>query len=265
MTVRLGAVGFLNARPLVAALESNPVFSVTYSSPSACATRLREERIDVGLIPAIEYALNPQDYFIVPQVSIASREEVLTVRLFHTISPEQIARVALDTSSLTSVALVKILLSALFDAEPEFVDEPPDLERMLERADAALLIGDSVFSVLDVSIESIDLGRAWRDFTGLPFVFAFWAGRSGSLSPREASELVQAARTGNALIPQLASTFAARHSAAVSSAVYERYLRDNICFELGEQEIEGLYLFYSQAQARGLIEAVPELRFFELG
>ena len=260
MSVRLGAVAFLNARPLVVSLEANPCFDVTFSVPSACARQLRDGEIDVGQIPSIDYARSPEPYFILPQVAIGSRRDVLTVRLYHSEPIQQIRRVALDLSSLTSVALVRILLAECYSMVPDFIDAPPDLDAMLKQADAALLIGDSVFANLDTKVESVDLGRLWSDLTDLPFVYAFWAGRGGALSPSQASEMVQAAHDGEKHIARIAVEFAEDSGTA---RLYESYLRDNISFALGEREATGLERFYALARAHGLIGAVPELRFFE--
>lgn len=262
MSVRLGAVAFLNARPLVVSLETNPRFELSYSVPAVCAAALREGRIDLGLIPSIDYARSPEPYFIVPQVAIASRGEVLTVRLFYQGAPDQIARVAVDLSSLTSVALVRILLREQYQLDPEFIEAPPDLAGMLEVADAALLIGDLVFCTMDAEPASLDLGRAWTELTGLPFVFAFWAGRRGALSPAQTRQLVQARRQGQGQISGIARAFQQEWSG--SAELYERYLREHIYFDLGKAELAGLHRFYVLACEHGLIEAVPELRFYQM-
>lgn len=262
MSIRLGAVAFLNARPLVVPLESSRTFELSYSVPSACAAELRSGQIDLGLIPAIDYARSQDPYYIVPHVAIASRGEVFTVRLFYRGALDQVARVALDISSLTSVALVRILLREKYQLAPEFVDAPPDLESMLERAEAALLIGDPVFRHVDAAIASLDLGREWTELTGDPFVFAFWAGRQGVLSPAQTRQLVQAGRAGREQIPAIARSFA-RESTG-SNELYERYLREHIHFDLGAAELAGLRRFYGLAHEHGLIDSVPELRFYDM-
>lgn len=259
MSLRLGAVAFLNGRPLVASLEADPRFAVSFSVPSACARQLRTGAIELGQIPSIDYARSPEPYCILPQVAIGSRGDVLTVRLYHTCPPAQLRRVALDLSSLTSVALVRILLAECFAVTPEFVDAEPNLDAMLGRADGALLIGDSVFANLDTKTASLDLGRLWSDLTGLPFVYAFWAGRCGALTGAEAAALVCAARDGEGEIPRIAAEQAADEATA---RLYEEYLTSNISYALGQEEIAGLNRFYGLAEDHGLIGAVPPLRFF---
>lgn len=264
MNVRLGAVSYLNARPLTAGLEGMPhSFEIAHAVPSQCAAELHAGRIDLGLIPSIEYARGPEPYCMVPGVAIATRGPVLTVRLFWRGDLRDVRRVALDTSSRTSAALLRVLMREKFGMAPEFVAARPDLQEMLTLADAALLIGDAVFGAEDTGCESLDLGEEWVEFTGHPFVFAFWAGRPGALSPPQVDQLVQARDRGRARVREIARGFCAgQKEAGLPAAFYERYLTDHICFELGEAELTGLRAFYRLAHRHGLIPGVPELRFY---
>ena len=170
MKPRLGAVPYLNTRPLVVALERDPApFALSYSVPSRCARELADGTIDVGIIPAIEYARSTRPYWIVPDIAIGSQGPVLTVRLFCRRPLPQVERIALDTSSRTSVALLSILLREKFALTPQLIEAPPDLGAMLECADAALLIGDQVFPHLDGDMESLDLGREWTGYDRFAF------------------------------------------------------------------------------------------------
>lgn len=266
MSVRLGAVSYLNARPLTFFLEQiRSSFEIDYSVPSRCAADLHAGRIDLGLIPSIEYARGPEPYCIVPDVAIAARGEVLSVRLFWRGAFHRIGRVALDLSSRTSAVLLRVLLREKFRLEPEFVEAKPDLEGMLEIADAALLIGDAVFQVGDSGCESLDMGKEWVEFSGHPFVFAFWAGRAGALSPDQVRQMIQARDEGRERIEEIARDFYLKTDgwAEEGSAFYERYLSENIWFDLGEAELQGLRMFYDLAWKNGLIESVPELRFYQ--
>ena len=261
MSARLGAVSYLNTRPLVFALKRDRApFSLSYSLPSRCAVDLAEGHIDVGLIPSIEYARSPEPYYIAPEVAIASRGEVLTVRLFYLGELAQITKVALDLSSRTSVALVRILLSEKFGLNPLFVDAEPDLDAMLKIADAALLIGDPIFELLDLDCRSLDLGSEWNELTGLPFVFAFWAGREGALGKDEARVLIKAKEEGLGHIGEIAAAYSEERGG--DPALYERYLRRHIDCDLDEAALDGLRVFYAKSREHGLIDAVPELRFY---
>jgi chorismate dehydratase len=259
MKVRLGAVSFLNTRPLVVALEgAETPFALSYAVPSVCADQLRAGQVDLGLIPAIEYAHHPNAYCIVPGISLACRGEVLSVRLFCQKEVGQLRRVALDQSSRASAALLRILLRERYHLDPEFAEAPPDLDSMLAQADAALLIGDPVFR--QRHRPSLDLGLMWQELTGLPFVFALWAGRPEALTPCLAAALVRAKDEGLRRIPAIAADHAAQHGG--EAAFYQCYLERHMCFELGQAEQAGLREYFRLARRHGLIEEVPELRFY---
>jgi chorismate dehydratase len=237
-------------------LDADPAFRLEREVPSRVARRLHAGEVDLGLIPSVEYAFG--DYAIVPGVGIASRGAVRSVCLFHHGPLERVRRVALDTSSRTSAALVRVLLRERLGRDPQYVPMGPSLVDMLAVADAALLIGDPA---LDHEGEAarLDLGQAWLELTGLPFVFAFWAGRPGAVGPDGVRRLQEALASGLRALPEIAAAQAGGDPRR--AAKYEAYLRDNIVFRLGEEEQEGLREFYRRAHALGLIPAVPELRF----
>ena len=260
MTVGLGVVSFLNSRPLVYSLQKDIRFNLNYSVPSRCALDLQNRAVDVGLIPSIEYARSINPYQIVPGLAIAATGPVLTVRLYHATSLDDVRRVALDTSSRTSASLIKILLRERYGFEPVWVDAAPYLPAMLEIADAALLIGDPVFGELNSEFPSIDLAAEWKEHTGLPFVFAFWAGYAGTLDGDGIDALQAAKEAGVAHVDEIARVYADERGG--DPALYRRYLSKHIHFSLGEGEIEGLRLFYAKARQHGLIDSVPSLDFF---
>jgi chorismate dehydratase len=270
--IRLGAVSYLNTRSLTVGLDgADSPFELHHDLPARCAADLQAGSIDVGLIPVIEYARQDPHYWIVPGISIASRGEVLTVRLFYRGELAEIKRVAVDTSSRTSVALLTVLLREQFGLNPEQVAAAPDLDAMLHHADAALLIGDPVLPLVaqDAVAEnaaprqSLDLGQQWTMMTGKPFVFAFWAGRQGAMGPGHVARLQQARLAGSACLPQIAATF--QRERAGDAALYERYLRDHIRHDLGADELDGLQEFYRLAAVHGVIDAEPGLRFYPTG
>jgi chorismate dehydratase len=264
MSARLGAVSYLNARPLTVALgEGDGDFELAYSVPSLCAADLHAGRIDAGLIPSIEYARSREPYCIVPEVAIGARGEVLTVRLFWRGELKRVRRVALDTGSRTSACLLRILLREQYGLEPEFIEAKPDLNAMLREADAALIIGDAVFAVDGDGIESLDLGREWVGMTGHPFVFAFWAGRPEGLNTEQVEALIVGRDVGLSRVEEVAEDFFRRSGHGPSAEFYAHYLTDHIRFELGTAELKGLATFYRLAADHGLIEAAPELRFYE--
>src|SRR5215831_16247664 len=152
MSIRLGAVTYLNARPLVYGLEHSDRFSIRYDVPSECARLLHARETDLGLIPSIEYLRGPAPYALVPGPAVTSRGPVASVAIYTRRDPRDIRTIAMDTSSRTSMA--------------------PDLDAMLARADAALVIGDTALFLDHAALgaRKIDLGEAWSEETGLPFV-----------------------------------------------------------------------------------------------
>jgi chorismate dehydratase len=254
--VRLGAVSYLNAEPHVFGLDADPGFRLERDVPSRIARRLHSGEVDLGIIHSIEYAFG--HYAIVPGCAIASRGPVRSVCLFHHGPLERVRRVAVDTSSRTSVALARILLRERLGRSPQFVPMAPNLVDMLAVADAALVIGDPALDLEDRA-PRLDLGEEWLRVTGLPFVFAFWAGRPGAVSPAGVRRLQVALAAGRGALDTVARAHAQGDEAR--AAVYESYLRSNIVYELGEDEVAGLREFYRRAHALSLLPAVPELRF----
>jgi chorismate dehydratase len=255
-SLSLGVVSYLNVAPIIAGLEADSSFRLVPEVPSQVAESLHAGRIDLGTIPSIEYAFG--DYAIVPGIGIGSRGPVRSVCLFHSVPLDTVRRVALDTSSRTSVALAKILLRARLGRDPEYVSMGPSLDSMLAAADAALLIGDPAL-YCESELPRLDLGEEWTRTTGLPFVYAFWAGRPGVVSPAEVVRLQESLQQGLLAIPAIAAGY--NGGEAARAAVNESYLRDNIVFTLGEDMVAGLREFYRRAHAIALIPRVPELRF----
>ncbi len=270
MIVRLGAVGYLNARPLVYRLDRSPNFSLRFDIPARCADLLHAGDIDVGLIPSIEY-LRGGALAIVPGLAIASRGAVTSVMLYTTRPVEDVRSIAMDTSSRTSVALVRVLCAKLFKIAPKLEPLGPDLDTMLGRCDAALIIGDNALFQSPVTghqspvtghrspVTVIDLGQAWTGMTGLPFVYAFWAGRPDALTPAHVKELQEARDRGVADVETVAREYL--KDTPERQAPGARYLRDNIKYDLGDDERAGLELFYRYAAEIG-VAPTGTLRFY---
>jgi chorismate dehydratase len=261
MPIRLGAVSYLNTRPLVHGLERRTDrFMLRFDVPAKCAELLHADEVDLGLIPSIEYP--GHDYRIVPNLSIASDGPVASVAVFTKVPVERIRSIALDTSSRTSVALLRVLSARWFGIEPTLVSMPPDLTRMLTECDAALVIGDNaLFTDHDAhGVEKIDLGEEWIGMTGLPFVYAFWAGRQGIVGAADAAALQQARDEGvkaTATIGREAFPDSPEKAARADS-----YLRENVKYALGEAEVAGLQRFYDLAAELGILSQAETPRFY---
>jgi chorismate dehydratase len=272
--VRLGAVGYLNARPLVYGLERSTRFDLRFDLPSRCADLLHQGRIDVGLIPTIEYLRPPEagrgdGYRIVPDLAIASRGPVASVALYTTRPVSDVRAIAMDTSSRTSVALVRVLCARSFGIDPALEPRGPDLASMLEGCDAALLIGDNALfqpagrltaRSRHVTVQKIDLGEVWTVMTGLPFVWAFWAGRPDALMDDDMQALRQARDAGVTASEPIARQYLADRPERQAAGA--RYLRDNIKYHLGPDERAGLELFYRYAADAGVVDAAGPLQFY---
>lgn len=254
--LRLGVVSYLNAEPLVYGLAGDPGVVLERDLPARVAARLQAGELDLGMIPTAAYA--DGDYAIVPGVAIASRGPVRSVRIYHRGDLASVRRVALDTSSRTSVVLARVLLHEILDREPEYVPAAPDVEAMLEAADAALLIGDP--ALYDEGVRPwLDLGEEWTRRTGLPFVYAFWAGPAGAASPAQVARLQAALADGVANVGRIAASYDGQ--GAGRAALNESYLRANIHYAFGPGEQAGVREFFRRAHDLRLIPRAPELRF----
>jgi chorismate dehydratase len=199
---------------------------------------------------------------MVPDCAVASDGPVASVAIFTSMPIERVRSIALDTSSRTSVALTRVMAARYFGIAPSFVDYSPDLPGMIARADAALLIGDPALlaDYQPLGLQKIDLGAAWKDFTGLPFVFACWTGVPDAVNAADVATL-QAARTaGEAHAEAVAARFFPDEPAR--AALGGRYLRENIRYRLGDREIAGLERFYALAAEVGVVPRAQPLRWF---
>jgi chorismate dehydratase len=240
-------------------------FDISYTLPSACAADLSAGRADIGIIPAAAYAVIP-DLAILPGVAIAARRPVRSILLVSKVPVDKIGSVALDTSSMTSVALIKVLFQRWLGGGRRFTAMAPDLGAMLRDHDAALVIGDSALKVDRFKLLTLDLAEEWIRFTGKPFVFAFWAVRRSALenTPLDLATIFQASRD-HGLQPENISRIAREWSPklGLSESEVRSYLTENIHYQLDPGCIEGLQLFYRYAAECGAFPASPPLQFVE--
>lgn len=259
--IRLGAVDYLNARPLVYGLELQAdLFALRFDPPSKCAALLHEGSIDVGMIPSIEYQRGHSPYHIVPGMAITSDGPVASVALFSTKPLDQVRTIAADTSSRTSVGLLRVLCYERFGVDPSFEPMAPDPSAMLSRCDAALIIGDAAL-FLDhdaLGARKIDLGAEWTAMTGLPFVWAFWAGRPGVVSPRAVAALTAARDAGVAASDEVAGAYCGPERAELGRT----YLRENIRYTVGEREEAGLRKYYELAARHGVVDTTRAPQYY---
>jgi chorismate dehydratase len=263
--VRLGAVSYLNVRPLVAGLGNDSDVSLRFDVPSVCARLLSEGAIDLGMVPSVTW-LDRSDDRIVPGVCIGSEGAVASVALFTRRDMTDVRTVALDASSRTSAALVRILCRRCFSIDPVFVTQPPDVTAMLAKADAALLIGDPALFLdhRSLGLQKLDLGELWTGMTGLPFVWAFWSGPAGAATPATVRRLQAAAVQGTASLDAIAASYCRDMPDRVPVASH--YLREHMRYGFGAREVEGLRTYFREVAALGLAAAGPrEPVFFDVG
>ncbi len=264
--MHISAISYLNTAPLMWDFEHGVAgqgFDISYTVPSQCAVELQQRSADIGIIPSAACATVP-GLAILPGVAIAATRAVRSILLVGKKPIEQIHTVALDSSSLTSVALVRILFEKYWKRAPRFNSLLPDLEAMLVEHDAALLIGDPALKVDRSKYATWDLAEEWIRFTGKPFVFAFWAVTQASAerAPVDLAAIFQQSRD-HGLEPRNLAAIAETWSAKLGMAKMDviEYLTTNIHYYLDAACLEGLHLFYRYAHECNVIPSVPELHF----
>jgi chorismate dehydratase len=260
-TVRIGAVNYLNAKPLIHDLPSlAPEAELILDVPSRLADRLAEGSLDVALIPVIEY-FRAGSYAIVPNIAIASRGPVLSVTLFSRVPWQEIRSVALDDGSRTSAVLAQILLRKRYAIHAESESLPLDRNAAEVAADAVLLIGDRAMrACLPGFAHAYDLGQEWFSWTGLPFVYAVWAVREGAEVGPVAEALDEAKRRGCKSAGIIAHEEAPR--IGLDAGFCRRYLAHIIHFDFGPSEQAGLLRYYELACELGLAPRGVNLSFY---
>jgi predicted solute-binding protein len=246
--LRLAAVSYVNAWPLVDGLAARPDVDVVTGVPSAVAALVEAGEVDAGLVPSIEL-LRQGGLVPVGNLGIAAFGPVASVLLLLRTAPRSVRTLAMDPASRTSQALARIVLDRAFGARPETFEADPGEAWRAGRADAVLVIGDRALDLGSAGAPAIDLGDAWARLTGLPFVFAVWGAKSErrDLHAAIASVLDAAWQAGRAAIPTLARR--AARDGALSAAAFEVYLTRRIRYGLGRPELSGLSRFLEMARA----------------
>jgi chorismate dehydratase len=278
--LKISAISYLNTAPLMWDFEHGEAgaeFDISYTIPSACAEALRAGTADIGIIPAAAYATVP-DLVIIPDVAIAARRSVQSILLVTNMPSKmpvdplsarspwaQVRTVALDTSSMTSVALAKILFAKWLGGAPDYKAMAPDLDAMLGACDAALLIGDPALQVDRKRYVTLDLAEEWVARTGKSFVFAFWAIRKQALAGRSGAAIAEAFKKSrdHGLSPEKLEAIAQEWAPRLRLTVefVRAYLTRNIHYYLDPPCLEGLELYYRLGAEIGALPQAPALRF----
>jgi chorismate dehydratase len=281
--LRISAISYLNTAPLMWDFEHGDAgreFDISYTLPSACARALESGTADIGIIPVAAYT-QISGLMVLPGVAIASRQPVKSILLVSRVPLDDIRSVALDTSSMTSVALMKVLFEKWLGGGRTYSAMEPDLDKMLAKNDAGLVIGDPALQIDRSRYFTLDLAEEWIRQTGKPFVFAFWAVRRDALCgdsrprlsaspsdvhvPAEELAAVFQQSRDHGLAPvsldQIAAEWAPR--LGISATDVRLYLSENIYYYLDAACLEGLQLFYRYAAEIGALPAAPEMNFLD--
>jgi chorismate dehydratase len=265
--LKISAISYLNTAPLLWDFEHGEAgadFDISYTIPSACADALRAGTADIGIIPAAAYA-NISHLVIIPDVAIAAKRAVRSILLVSKVPLERVRTVALDTSSMTSVALTKILFTKWLGGARDYIAMAPDLDNMLAKCDAALLIGDPALQVDRTRYVTLDLAEEWIARTGKSFVFAFWAIRRPALKERDTAAITETFRKSrdHGLDPKNLETIVQEWAPRLNlpARAIRAYLAHHIHFYLDPPCLEGLELFYRYGAEVGALPAPRALEF----
>jgi chorismate dehydratase len=221
------------------------LFDLDFQIPAVCADQVAAGAADIGIIPSFE--LTRQNLAIVPGAGIACHGPVRSILLISAVPAAEVRRLAADSSSRTSVELARIVLARRYGAEPEIVRHPPELDGMLRIADAALIIGDPALRIepFGLPYHVYDLGAEWVEMTGLPMVFAVWAGRPACITAEIVKAFQESCRYGREHVEHIVA--AESSNRGFSPDLVRRYLTQHIVHELGPRDMQGLELFLDYA------------------
>ncbi len=268
--LRIAAIGFLNPAPLMWDFEHPPLdamltrrYRIDRMTPSECADRLAAGKADIGLIPIAALAANP-GLRILPGCTIASKDRVRSLLLVRRAAQPLAAlrSVAADTASRTTLAYARILFHEWGNPAVPFIPLAADLDLMLERADAAIVIGDPALLALEERYNRFerkgeelvyhDLAHEWRSLAGLPFISAVWAAAPGSLLDESvANDFIASRDHGLQNIDALAAEWSAR--VPIPEETIRTYLTVNIHYALDEECLDGLRGFFRMAAETGVL------------
>ena len=260
---RIAASSYLNTAPLiwsfVRGAQRNAVELFTDTSPASCAQMLARAEVDAALVPVIEYQ-QLSGVSMVADVCVGSKNAVRSVVLVtRRNNLKKVERVALDESSRTSVALVKIIFREFLGLEPEWQISAPDLHSMMQQADAALIIGDPAMRISRDRFRVFDLATLWHEFTGLGFVFAMWMVRNDRAEKVRAVDFAAARDEG--LLDLDAIVAAQTDRLGFSTEEISEYLTTNIVFRIDDEMRRGLNLYFELARKHKLIPALKQPEF----
>jgi len=258
---KVSVVQYLNAVPLVWGMlrgEQQGHYEISFMTPALCADAVRQRKADVGTVPSIEYQRLDKAQ-IIAGISIAAKGAVKSILLLSKVPIAKIQTVAVDNSSRTSAALLRLMMRKFYSRFITAIPFSPKPEEMLKRADAALVIGDPAMTYKGQVAEVYDLGAEWKKFTGLPFVFALWVGYEEARLGRFRKDFEASRDFGLAHVDDIAAENAPVLN--IEPHAVKVYLTENIDYSLDEDNRKGLRLFYKMAREAGIIPVEKDLYF----
>jgi chorismate dehydratase len=290
--LRVSIVEFLNTAPLVWGFTEGPLagkYDLSFTVPSQCAEALQRGDVDVAIIPSIEYQ-RTDGVVALPGMAVAADGEVRSLLVVSKKPIDRVQRIALDTSSRATAALVRILAPGHWGIAPEFVDAAPHPSEMLKTADAALIIGDPALRIsikLDALSGNVpsgepccqgdpdempvpgfdtlfvyDVAHQWREMTGKPCVLAIWVGRKEAMTPEVVADFQASKEYGVGRVREIAEAASIKLDLPIREL--ERYLTENVRFDLDEENLAGLRLYFEKAAQLGLVPQNKPLLFAEV-
>ncbi len=259
--IRVGAVSFLNALPLIEGLAVNPEIELVRAVPAKLPEMLDRGELDVALVPVIDLIRNNRDWHVVSDACIGSDGATLTVRVFSRVDPSEVHTLFADCDSHTSIALASVIWREKFGRELKLEPFRAGVTSAdtLEGGEAILLIGDKVINPpigLDAFSTQVDLGATWKSLTGLPFVFAVWARRHAQLDDSIAPILASARDAGVNMATQLAEQHAPRIGWPIALA--RSYLAEHLSYTLSESHRAGMQRFFDFVRRHNLLDRLEE-------
>ncbi len=258
---KVSVVQYLNTAPLVWGMmkgEQQGKYDLSFTTPALCAEAVRHKTAEVGIIPSIEYQ-RLEKAQIIAGISIAAKNEVKSVLLLSKVPLAKIQTVAVDNSSRTSAALLRVLMRKFYSRFITASPSNPKVEEMLKKADAALVIGDPALTYTGQVAEVYDLGEEWKKSTGLPFVFALWVGYEGARLSKYRKDFEDSRDYGLAHLDEIAAEYAPK--LGMKAVGVKAYLSRNIDYSLDEDNCKGLRLFFKLAREVGIITVEKDLLF----
>ena len=226
--------------------------------PAQCASLLERDEVDAALVPVIEYERIP-DVVVSPDVCVGSRQRVRSVVLAIKVDElKDVRRIAVDESSRTSAALLKIIFREFLGFEPEWSSRAPDVGRMLAENDGALIIGDPAMTFAREGLHVLDLAALWHEHTGLGFVFAMWMMRADASPATRRIDFAGARDEGLARTEEIVDVY--EPLLGLSRDDLRTYLHENISFSMNDEMQAGLNLYFELAHKHGIISAVKPLK-----